>query len=267
MLVFKDILIKIRIMNSFLKSTSPIITIFFITLFLSAHLVVGQNKTFSVKTFDKVIISPHIEVVFKTGDKEEVVIEMISEPLEEINVEVKNKTLQVYLDDAKIITENDKEKSTKHRTVEAYKGTVARATIYYKKVKSFSLRGEERFNFEDAIISDKIVFSIYGESQVTMKDVTLKDLKVSIYGESYLVIEKGSIENQKIIGYGESTVDFSQVNNKETKITAYGDGSYQCNVSDKLKIRSYGEPTITYKGSARVENGLSFGDVEIVKID
>ncbi len=254
-------------MKTVFKSTTQVITFFLIAFLLSANLLVAQNKTFNVKTFDKVIISPHIEVVFKTGDKEEVVIEMISESMDEINVEVKNKTLQVYLDDAKIITEKDKEKSTKNRTYDAYNGTVARATIYYKKVKSFSLRGEERFNFEDAIISDKISFSIYGETQVTMKDVTLKDLKVSIYGESYLVIEKGSIENQKIVGYGESTVDFSQVNNKETKITAYGDGSYQCNVSDRLKIVSYGEPTITYKGSAKLEQGLSFGEMELVKIN
>lgn len=254
-------------MKSIFKSSTQIISIFTIAFVLSGNLAIAQSKTFAVKTFDKVIISPHIEVVFKTGDKEEVVIEMLSESIVEMNVEVKNKTLQVYLDDAKTITEKDKEKSTKNRTYDAYNGTVARATIYYKKVKSFSLRGEERMTFEDAIISDKITFTIYGESQVTMKDVTLKDLKVTIYGESYLNIEKGSITNQRIIGYGGSTVDFSQVNNKDTKITAYGDGSYQCNVSDRLKITSYGEPTITYKGSAKVESGLSFGKVEIVKTD
>lgn len=237
------------------------------TFFLQTSFVHAQSKTYDVKKFDKVIISPHIEVIFKAGDEEKVIIEMLSEPLEEINVEVKGKTLQVYLDDAKTITKDDKEKSTKHKTVPAYKGTVAKAIVYYKKVKTFSLRGEERFDFENAMISDKITFNIYGESQVYINDVTLKELRVTIYGESYLKIQKGSIENQRIIGYGESTVDLLQVNNHSTKITAYGDGSYQCNVSDKLKIVSFGEPTITYKGSAELENGLSIGEVDIVKMD
>lgn len=254
-------------MHTFLKSKSNLLLIITAIFLFQNAVIQAQSKTFTVKSFDKVIVSPHIEVVFKTGDEEKVVIEMLSEDLDEMNVEVKGKTLQLYLDDAKTVTEKDKEKSTKNRTVAAYKGTVAKAIVYYKKVKTFSLRGEERFNFEDAIISDKIIFNIYGESQVIMKDVTLKELKVSIYGESHLKIENGSIENQKIIGYGESVVDLLQVNNKLAKITAYGDGSYQCNVSDKLKIVSYGEPTITYKGSATLEKGLSIGEVEIVKIN
>lgn len=254
-------------MHTFLKFRANLSALFIAIFFLQAFAVQAQSKTFKVKTFDKVIVSPHIEVVFKTGDVEKVVIEMLTEDLDEMNVEVSGKTLQIYLDDAKTTTKADKEKSTKHRTVAAYKGTVAKAIVYYKKVKTFSLRGEERFLFEDPIISDKIIFNIYGESQITMKDVTLKELKVSIYGESYLKIENGSIENQKIIGYGESVVDFLQVNNKETKITAYGDGSYQFNVSDTLKITSYGEPTINYKGSATLENGISIGEVDINKLD
>lgn len=254
-------------MHTFLKFRANLSIIFIATFFLQAFAVQAQSKTFTVKTFDKVIISPHIEVVFKVGDKEEVIIEMLSEDLDEMNVVVKGKTLQVYLDDAKTYTEKDEEKSTKYKTVDAYKGTVAKAIVYYKKVKTFSLRGEERFNFEDPIISDKITFNIYGESQITMQDVTLKELRVSIYGESFLKIENGSIENQRITGYGESVVDFLQVNNKETKITAYGDGNYQFNVSDRLKIISYGEPIISYKGRATLDKGFSIGEVEINKID
>ncbi|MBU2938755.1 DUF2807 domain-containing protein [Lacinutrix sp. C3R15] len=254
-------------MLTLLKSKRNLILVFTAIFFFQNTTIQAQSKTFTVKSFDKVIVSPHLEVVFKTGEEEKVLVEMLTESLDEMNVEVKGKTLQLYLDDAKIVTEKDKEKSTKSRTVAAYKGTVAKVIVYYKKVKTFSLRGEERFYFEDAIISDKIIFNIYGASQVLMKDVTLKELKVSIYGESHLKIENGSIENQKIIGYGESVVDLLQVNNKSAKITAYGDGSYQCNVSNTLKIVSYGEPIITYKGSATLEKGLSIGEVEIVKIN
>ena len=254
-------------MNSIFKNKTQFIGIILLALFFNTSVSKAQSKTFQVKNFDKVIVSPHIEVVFKTGDKEEVIIESITEPMQKLNVEVKNKTLQLYLDGAQIATKKDKINSTEYKTVPLYKGTVVKATIIYKKVKTFSLRGEERFVFNSPIISNKLTLRIYGESQVYMNDVTLKDLRVAIYGESFLKIESGSIESQRITAYGESTVNTLEANNKSTKITAYGDGSFQFNVSENLKVVSYGEPTVTYKGSATLENGLSFGEAEIVKLN
>jgi len=102
---------------------------------------------------------------------------------------------------------------------------------------------------------------------VYLNDVTLQDLKVTIYGESYLKIQKGNIINQKITSYGESKVNTIEVDNKSTKVTAYGEPSFQFNVSEKLKIISYGEATVAYKGDAILDKGLSIGEVEIVKID
>lgn len=54
---------------------------------------------------------------------------------------------------------------------------------------------------------------------------------------------------------------------QNAKITAYGDGSFQFKVSEELKVTSYGEPTVTYKGNAQVKQGLSFGEVSIVKMN
>jgi len=254
-------------MKSFLKGKTVLIIILFVAFFFNTNVIISQSKTFDVNPFDKVIISPHIEVVFKSGDKEAVIIESMTESIEKINVEVKGTTLQVYLDDAKTVTKSKKDDYNTNYKNSIYSGTVVNATVIYKKVKTFSLRGEERFDFESPIDSKKLTLNIYGESQVYMDEVTLQDLKVVIYGESYLKIKKGNIVNQKITSYGESKVNTLEADNKSTKVTAYGDGSFQFNVSENLKIVSYGEPTVTYKGEASLENGLSIGEVEIVKIN
>lgn len=238
-----------------------------ITLLLFSTTVFSQNRNIAVNSFNKVIVSPHIEVTFKTGEKEEVIIEHISEPLEKFHVEVKKHTLQLYLDGAEYTTKKDIEKSSKNRTVPLYKGTVVKVIVVYKKAVSFSLRGEERIVFDSPVNSDRMTLNIYGESQVYMNDVELKDLKITIYGESFFKIEKGTVENQKITAYGESNVNTLDAQSKSTKITAYGDGSFQFNVSDRLKIVSYGEPTVTYKGNARLDSGISIGEVEIVKLN
>jgi len=249
------------------KKTS--LTIFSIIAFLLySNYSTAQSKVVDVKTFDKIIVSPHIEVIFKEGTKESVSVESITVPIEKLNVTVKNNTLNVYLDGAKIIADKKKENinGNKHKTP-IYKGTVVRAIIFYKKINLLELRGEEIFVFESSINSDKLRLKIYGESQVYINEVDIKNLQVSIYGESYLEIKQGEIENQKFTTYGESKVNASNVVNTETKLTAYGDGSFQFNVSEKLKITSYGEATISYSGSPNLNKGIVIGETKITKVN
>ena len=258
-------LLSINIMKSIPCKRLTLLLILSISFFFSCSSLIAQSITLDVDAFKKVIVSPHIEVTFKKGDKQSVIIESISEPIEKLRADVKNKTLELFLDGAKVTTKSEKE--SENRRVPLYNGTVVKATVIYKDVETFSLRGEERFLFESPIDAQKITLNIYGESEVYLNEVTLKELKVSIYGESFLKIDKGEIDYQQIRAYGESNVNLLNVMSKKTKITAYGDGSFQFNVSEELKVTSYGEPTVTYKGDAKVKQGLSFGEVSIVKMN
>ena len=239
-----------------------------IVFLLFSNYSTAQTKVIDVETFDKILVSPHIEVVFRAGDKESVSIESIIVPIEKINVVVKNNTLSVYLDEAKIVSGNKKEyRNGNTYKTSIYKGTIAKAVITYKKLNSLDLRGEERFVFENTIRAKKLRLKIYGESQVYMNEVDIQNLQVSIYGESYLEIRQGKIDTQKLTAYGESKVNTLNVKNKETKLTAYGDGIFQLNASERLKITSYGEATINYSGSPELHKGIVIGETQITKIN
>lgn len=260
--MFKDQ--KIIPLKKIVKITSLAVLAF---LFCSNYSI-AQSKVIDVEAFDKVIISPNIEVIFVEGNKESVSIESITVPMDKLNVVVKNNTLNVYLDDAKITANKRKEKNKGNiRNTSIYNGTVVRAIITYKKISSLDLRGEEKFVFKSTMNSDNLRLNIYGESQVYFNDVYLKYLQVSIYGESYLEITKGNIEKQKFTAYGESKVNTSNIVNTETKLTAYGDGSFQLNVSKKLKITSYGEATIIYSGNPEIDKGIVIGETKITRIN
>ncbi|TYP75101.1 head GIN domain-containing protein [Aquimarina intermedia] len=221
-----------------------------------------------MQSFDKVVVSPHIEVTFKEGDKESVSVESITVPREKLNIEVKNNTLKIYLDGAKITADKKKQNKYNYRKSESiYKGTIVKAVVTYKNINALDLRGEEKFVFANTLDTEKLVLNIYGESQVYIKEVDLESLFVSIYGESYLDIQKGTIERQKFTAYGESKINASNVVSSETTLTAYGDGSFQLNVSKKLKITSYGEATITYAGSPELNKGIVIGESTITKVD
>ncbi|NAS29966.1 DUF2807 domain-containing protein [Flavobacteriaceae bacterium R38] len=229
--------------------------------------IVAQAKTIEVKSFDKVIISPYIEVVFKEGTQETVTVEDINIPIEKLNIEVNNEVLHVYLDGARITSPTKKEKRNGWKQkVPIYKGTIAKITVTYKDVKTFALRGEEKIVFEDSLQQEECILNIYGESQIYIKEVIVDNLKVAIHGESYLEIMKGEVTGQKFTVYGEGKVNASSVKSKFTRITAYGDGDFQFNASEKMKITAYGEPTIIYSGSARLSKGLVIGEATIKKV-
>ena len=228
----------------------------------------GQEKTISLdRSFDKIIVSPHIAADFVQGDKASIVVESINEPIEKFRYELKNGTLQVYLEGAKTWTENKKENRNgwKQKTP-IYNNTVAKVTITYVDVNTFSVRGEEKIDFNSPLQQEKFTLRIYGESEVTIKEAILQNLRVAIYGESDLTLEKGSIKKQRITAYGESNVRSVDVQSSEAKITAYGDGTFQFNVTERLKVTSYGEANILYKGNPEIKKGIVIGDATISRI-
>ena len=249
-------------MKKLVLSGSLLIIFFCLTISVFA-----QSKSISVDHFDKIIVSPHIEVNLVEGTEESVLIENARLSKDKINVEVEGKTLRIYLDGAKMITKSEKHDDGELKGKQSkYNGTMVTATITYKNLDVLSVRGVEVINCESAIEQDDFKLRIYGESKVYFNSVSVDKLNVCIYGESYLEIKEGSVNHQVYRAYGESEVNTLDMANTFTKITAYGESNFRINVSDKLKITCYGEASINYKGEASVDKGIVLGEASIRKI-
>jgi hypothetical protein len=245
------------------KVILPIVLLFLVATFS----LKAQEKTYQVKSFDKIIVSPHIEVNLVEGDEESVKIENAKVGEDKINVEVDGKTLRIYLEGAKMVTKSEKVEQGKGKWKKSiYAGTMMTATITYKTLNALSIRGEEIVRATSPMKQEKLKLAIYGESKVYFNELTVKDLTVSIYGESYLEIESGSVDSQVYRAYGESEVNTSEMKNKNTKIIAYGESNFRVNVSDRLKVTCYGETTVTYEGNAELDKGIVIGEAEIRRI-
>lgn len=241
---------------------------FLLVLFLTIPIATAQEKTIAITdNFDKIIVSPHIEVEFVIGAEPKIEVQEITVPIEKFNYEITDKTLQVYLEGAKTVTKHEKYKHNGWKQkVPIYKNTIAKIKVTYTNVDVFSLRGEEKITFESPLDQDKCTLRIYGESEVLVKKAKLNDLRVAIYGESHLVVDAGTITNQKITAYGSSKIRTLNVATKNAKVTAYGEGTYQLAVSDRLKVTSYGEANILYKGSPDLKKGIVIGESTIASV-
>ncbi len=226
------------------------------------------QTTTIVKSFDKVIVSPHIQVTFAEGNEESVTVESNTVSNDKLHIEVKDKTLRIYLDDAKEITKNKKVYDNGYKERRSiYNGTIVKATVTYKTLRTLSVRGEETIVCTSNLTDKKFNLKIYGESHVVLNEVNLGELRTIIYGESYLDIKSGTITNQKYTTYGEGKINSLGINNNSTKITAYGESDFSLNVSDAIKITAYGEAKLQYTGNPVITKGLHFGEMHIDKID
>ena len=227
----------------------------------------AQVFTKQLKPFEKVIISPHISVIFEKGDTETVIVEDIDVSKEKLIIEEKNGTLHIYLEGAKSYTKNETEQGNGYKVKKPiYTGTEVYARIIYKKIDDLSLRGEERFVFKDAFRQNKLKLKVYGESNIRFENVSVQQLNTTLYGESKVKLKAGKIDKMKVTAYGEAEVNALSVKINELKVTAYGEASVKAQVDILLKVTAYGEAEIRYKGSPRIEKGLVIGDATIEKI-
>ena len=244
--------------------TTILLFIFSITAILSTNQLEAQEKVVPVASFEKVIISPHIQVTFKEGDTESVAIESSKVTDDKINIKVEGNTLRVYLDGAKMATKSEKVKGEKWKGRRSiYNGTMVVAIVTYKTLERLSIRGEETAQIESPIDQEDFHLTIYGESRVFFENMTTEELTVAIYGESYLEIKGGEVAHQVYRAYGESEVNTLEMMNKSTKITAYGESNFRVHVSDRLKVTSYGEAKINYQGNPNVDKGIIIGEASI----
>jgi len=227
----------------------------------------AQEKSFNVKSFDKLIVSPHIAVNLVEGEEESVVIENAKVSLDKINVEVEGRTLRLYLDGAKVVTKSERISTDQWRGSKSlYNGTMATATVTYRKLENLSIRGEEVVRCKNLFNADDFKMSLYGEAKVYFDSVSIDELTVAIYGSSYLEIGEGAVARQVFRAYGESEVNTVGMMADETKITAYGESNFRVHVKDRLKVTCYGETNVNYMGSPEVDKGLIFGEARIRKI-
>lgn len=242
--------------------------ILFALLILGTNSLIAQQKSFDVNSFDEVVISPHIEVVFEKAATPSVTIDNIDVSMDKLHVEVKGKTLHIYLDDAKVYTKSEKVKYDDYKGKHAiYDGTIVSAKVYYTDLEELSLRGEENHKIISPIKGEKLKIKVYGEADVYVDEIEVQEFFVTMYGESYLEVKKGNAERQRIVSYGEGEINTFGVQNNSAKVTAYGEGRLKLKVSDELKVTAYGEATVHYKGSPMVNRGIVLGEATIHQIN
>ena len=235
-----------------------------ITILAAGILVFITHATYAqsgpVKQFHKVIISPYIQVTFIQGDEESVTISKIIVDSNKLHVEVRRGMLWLYLDGAKDFPHNPKNHSL-------YPDHAVIATVVYKKLDALSLRGEETYLCQSPLSADHFNLRVYGESTVNFTEVHIARMYTTIYGESSLNIKAGAVNQQYYTCYGEGKINTTSIAGRKAKVTAYGEAEFRVNISDRIKITSFGEARLRYIGNPEIVKGIHIGGVDMERLD
>src|SRR5690606_14922447 len=232
-----------------------------VCLILSAA---AQEINSELKPFNRVIASPHVNVVLTRGDHENIRLVYEGVPAEKINIKQNGRTLHIFLDKARVA-----EKTHKHgyATPSMYSGARLTAYITYRSIEEVEIRGSQELSCVDPIRSRRLVLRAYGENDITFASLNTEYFVTKLYGENTLRIDDGKADFQKYSLYGNNDINPVALKSYSATANLFGESSLHLYTADELKVSSFGEGEVHYAGDAQVNHRLVFGNARVSRLD
>ncbi|MBX2817421.1 MAG: DUF2807 domain-containing protein [Saprospiraceae bacterium] len=237
--------------------------ILFLPLMTSAQ---DYTKTQDLRSFDRLVVSPRIDLILSPGDEESIRVEFDNIDEHELEVEQRNNTLYIYLRDARHLERQYKRKGRgySYRTG-VYEGGKATAYVSYVDLKKLVVKGEQDVVVEGSVFANRFRLKMYGEPDVRFHELYSEKLHTTAYGECDLEIKSGHVEKQKCVLYGESQLDTEHMKTDRVKVTSFGDNSVSVD-ADRMSVTAFGEMEVRHVGRL-YPRGLVIGEKHYHRID
>jgi hypothetical protein len=232
---------------------------------LSCTFALAQTIDKPLPHFEKLVVSPLINVVLTEGDQEHIRLEYHGVESQKINYAVKGKTLRVYLDDAQITVKNRKHYDEDGYMYKKpiYKDVRITAYITYRQLRSLEVRGEEEVTCQSPLVQDDFKVKLYGQSTVTLASLETNHLSAYLYGENKLAIQSGHSQTQKYRVYGENRIDTRNFTSRHISASSIGESRLALHASDELRVTTLGESDVYNAGEGHTNKRLTLGRANI----
>lgn len=239
-------------------------------LFSSGKLLAQEEEIRNLPSFSKIIVSPLIDLVLIKGDKESIRIVADNVSLEKINTKNSGKTLKVFLDNARMGTNNQKLVDPENPNVifsrSKYAGSKVKVYLTYKSLERLEVRGDGSVLCQDKLGSKKLKIKLMGEIEATFASIDVNRFVLSSFGENDIYIGGGAADLQIYRVFGEGQINTTNVNSELAKVSVFGAGEIRISTDNALKLKTFGESKIYYSGNPKVTKSLILGDVTIRSI-
>jgi hypothetical protein len=231
-----------------------------IPMLVIGFLVLAQEEVIrKVPTFDKISVSPKINLVLEKGDKESVRITYSNISPGKINVEVVGNKLKIYLDQARLVDKREHSSENHNSRVSMYHDVTVTAYVTYRYLKELEMRGEEELICQSEIDTDKFKLKVYGKAEVNLASLKAHKFKASLYGVNNIKIKSGESAHQVYRLFGENKIDTRGLESATASARIYGEGRLRMKANDEVRINAFGEPDIDISGNPHISRGIIIG--------
>ena len=209
----------------------------------------AQEISDSLKSFDKIQVSPFINLVLQEGETEHIRMEYTGIEPEKINYSVKGKKLRIFLNDAKYTGKTEEIIENGYRQkVPVYRDVKVTAYVTYQSLEGIEIRGEERVVSKDSLVGENLKIRLFGESEADFAYVQVDRLKVRAFGENELTIRSGKSGVVKIRLFGENEIQTSGMDAGRISSSFFGENDLVFHANEKINMWGLGEVNLRYSG-------------------
>lgn len=246
-------------------------TVKFIILLIFLPAVAKAQAAQAIGNFEKIVVSPHINLVLIEGDDPAVRIESANIDARKINVETDNNVLSIYLEGARFnnkyekYEQYDKQHRSKWRE-DVYRDAEVTAFVTYNYLENIQIRGEQFVEAQTTIDQHKLKIVLYGEVDVRLRKVNVKELRISAFGENQVRIDSGMASTQVIRCYGENEIELTGMESIDIRSSLFGENRLKLRADGEIKVTALGESDVRFLGEAYISKGLIIGETFIRRI-
>ena len=218
----------------------------------------SQRLERKLRSFDRIVVSPKINLVLIPGDRESILINYSGIEEEKIIIEQKGKKLHVYLEDAKILDIGERDNDIFDRR-ERYRHATLTAYVTFKHLKLIETRGEGDVVCDGTITSKNLKIRAYGKTDIRLAYVDAATVKARLYGENSMTIGDGDADHVSYKTYGVNKIDTRGLRSVTSTTTIYGEGRINLNSTEEVRVNSFGEPSLYVSGNPIISKGIVIG--------
>src|SRR5918993_1124677 len=234
---------------------------------VSAGVLCAQEISKPLGSFCKIVVSPRVNLILEKGDHEGIRLVYNNVTPDKINIEVNNRTLRIYLDDAKVTDRLEVISTHPTQKRSVYHDATITAYVTYRDIEHLEVRGNQEITCNSPILAERFTLKAYGENDITLASVKADYMRTSLYGGNDLRIVTGKAEFQKYKLFGENKIDTKGLKSYSAVANSFGESRLKLATQDNLKVNAFGESDIEYFGDANVNKGLIFGETQIHKLN
>ena len=224
------------------------------------------QETRKLPAFDRVTVSPHINLVLTHGPAED--IRIVGENIDErkINAQVMDGALRLFLDEARIWPPQTRYQENGNRWKQSlYQDAEVTAYVTYRELNRLEIRGAQNVSVDSIPVSSKLKITLYGEATLSIGHVDTDKLKLSSFGENTVRILSGRANHQVYRMFGENKIDALGVESRTAFTRFYGEGKLRLRATEEVRLNSFGEPRLVLDGNPLIHRGIVVGETDVTR--